>query len=373
LFLACACGYAADIEFLKEVIRPGMTNGLVEAIIAEHCFADCGSHLEAGELIRLQVSPLSYVLCTYGHAKDRRTSIGNSAELTAVEFTSFTDLARPVVSNQYYIETLDQTVSEDVWHCMCQIHQCPGMSAGRYNPVRFVQSLNILQAHGKPTVIAAMIHYRDLSSIYWYHSHNTLECATQICSENYLKYDLDVWRVSNVAQLLFKPERAGSEMSMYTEGRMKFEFVDDIPFNVEGFGGRTGPPFDPLPLIRFCAQKCAFRDGPIVPNGSPIEAVEQLCASNAFVDDVFDTYRLRMQALRCLNLPACQNVACANLFDYRSSPSCVGVEAAERFWQEYTAPLRQKLINWDAEAQEFRIEASPTNAPRVTAANQLPK
>ncbi len=350
----------ADFDDLKSDIRLGMTREQIRKVLPKHNYFYRNQRSVFGAKppwSRDQVGPMSYLICTYGNKQDD-TNIKDNDAVTSVEIVNFTDIAKPNSDGSMFkVEGIEKPVSAAVWDCICLIHQSPEMNPLRFDPIVLIRAVNGLRKHGKVAAIEALIHYRYIS-MDWN-------------GENQERLKLDQERIYNICHLLFLPEKPDIKMPPHPGRKEPLVVVNDIPFYLRQTGPRRGPPLDPIHLINFCNQNCTLREKPMLPNASPIVAVEQLCElaflrnrnSSPIIapDQIWDPRErivqfVREQALRCLRLPKYEEFKSPEYFDDNICPAGGREIEADKFWDKYTQPLRSLTIIWDADKQEYNVK-----------------
>jgi hypothetical protein len=234
-------------------------------------------------------------------------------------------------------------IGSDLYPYVKLVHQAPSIDGATFNPVALIRAVNGLQSLGKERAVAVLRTYDKVATA----NANRRE-----------KYGLDEQRIFLILRLLFVPEDAASGVPPMLIGEadppppqgdhtwplFPLVVVDQIPFlPVSGYGFLMGGlPQSPLDHVVYCAQRCRLRDEPLVPETSPIKAVESLLASEQwerFVPpDRAEWFEgmLRRQALRAL----------APLYTVPEGDSM-----AE--WRRFVKEIAELEPCWDPAKQQF--------------------
>ncbi|MHC4599316.1 MAG: hypothetical protein ACYS47_09955, partial [Planctomycetota bacterium] len=166
-----------------------------------------------------------------------------------------------------------------------RIHKSPSILGIDYSPAALMRTVNHLHSLGKEDALAALKDYYFLS--------RRMDEASFI---RRFVYRLEDKKVFLILRLLFRrkdgdpqmPEPVFGDPGIRISKNEHFPIFplvlqDGIPFLlIHGYEGVGGHDQDIMEHIRFCEEKCVLIDEPLAPEGSAIDALEKLFASDRY-------------------------------------------------------------------------------------------
>jgi hypothetical protein len=288
------------------------------------------------------------LIIKYGSLEDQFRNPGPESTVEGIELTHFADLRREI--------------PKDLFDAVLMIHSARFVDD--FDPVSLIRAVNTLLPLGKEKALLALRTYYSVA---------TKIDRLQRQPHRRFRYDLDEQRIFLVGRLLFVRKDGSPLMPWMAIGAPSspvFVKKDDpnwplfplvvesgIPFSLSGGYAIGGYPQSPLGHLEFFDAHCVLRDGPLVPEGSPIAAVEAITRSRNWTNRIQSLGEqvhhpealLRDQAVKCI-WHLCEDIP-TDVF-WKVGPNDAGAQN----WARIVELVKQKNIEWDEAKRNYVLQ-----------------
>lgn len=234
-----------------------------------------------------------------------------------------------------------------------KVHQSPVPVGWTFGPVGLVRAVNALQSLGPERALLVLRAYASQAE-------TDVEAAKRL--------GLDASRVLLIIRLLFVPRERGETLPPLILGRpdvhlperdaawphLPLVLSQDLPFLPVGGYFLAGALRSSLEYLDEYAEQGRLRDVPLLPQVSPVEAVESLLGSPDWRRLIPSEQEPRVRAMLFGQaLRAAEPAYPVDEALYRAlAISSLG--ELGRLWERHAAALRALRLGWDSSVQAFR-------------------
>ncbi len=243
------------------------------------------------------------------------------------------------------LDELKDQIGEDLFPLVRLIHGAPPL--GGADPVGLIRAVNGLRKAGQERAVAALRSYHRLTDIN--------QPGTRFFERE--KFDLEDERLFAIIRLLFLPKDGAGAMPLIDmpwirkppPGEQEWPLFPvtvekGLPLMISPRQLGGGSPQNPMLHLDFCIRNAKLRESPLDPQGSPLEAAENLLASDRW-RKLFQEKELGEQTsfIRLQVIEALEPVL--------SAPECAS--RTEERWKQWVEDVSKLNPRWDAERQCF--------------------